>query len=491
MKKKKKSLDWNAQADMEELGSFGSDVSKDAEENEDALSYEEMQMLRSSTQKSEGQREALTPYHTSDGAGLVRFAKKNKLLTAAVIVIALALLAAIGLGIFWLISYLNSRPNTSDFTVVLGENDPYIVPYDEAVRENGVLYIDMVKVAEFTDAMIISGTKSNRKFTAFDSTSLRFENGSEIARINGKRVEMWVTPLLGGQKVLAKAEVTEDECWIPYSFLIKVVAEGMRFRVDPETNTITIKHLHYMENGDKENAMPADILFHLGDFKPLPTGSAPAEYKWVYTIDIDPYLNAIASENLLLANKTHPLGKSFKPDVVELTCATASNRTLYLDQDAATALHALMAEMEASGITDVFITSAYRSYDRQYELFFNTYYQDEKNKHPTWTDEQIYAEIATYSAYPGTSEHQTGLCVDFMTSDMIDLDNSFVRSAAFRWLSENAYKFGFILRYPEDKVDVTQYSYESWHYRFVGRDAATEMYLNDLCLEEYLGETPS
>ena len=90
-------------------------------------------------------------------------------------------------------------------------------------------------------------------------------------------------------------------------------------------------------------------------------------------------------------------------------------------------------------------------------------------------------------AYPGTSEHQTGLCVDFVTSATgDDVVEAFEYTAAFAWLQNNAYKFGFILRYPKDKVDTTGYTYEPWHYRFVGREAATDMCLSGLCLEEYL-----
>ena len=73
-----------------------------------------------------------------------------------------------------------------------------------------------------------------------------------------------------------------------------------------------------------------------------------------------------------------------------------------------------------------------------------------------------------------------------MTSAMTDLDESFENTAAFKWLQENAYKYGFILRYPTDKTDVTGYKYEPWHYRFVGRTAATEIHDSGLCLEEYL-----
>jgi D-alanyl-D-alanine carboxypeptidase len=71
---------------------------------------------------------------------------------------------------------------------------------------------------------------------------------------------------------------------------------------------------------------------------------------------------------------------------------------------------------------------------------------------------------------------------------MGDLDETFENTTAFAWLSKNAHKYGFVLRYPADKVDTTGYKYEPWHYRFVGREAATEMYLADVCFEEYLSQ---
>ena len=120
------------------------------------------------------------------------------------------------------------------------------------------------------------------------------------------------------------------------------------------------------------------------------------------------------------------------------------------------------------------------------------YYGIEKTNHPDWSDDQIYAQISTYSSLPGESEHQTGLCVDFTTESIGGkVENTFEQTDAFTWLSMNAYKFGFILRYPQSKVDVTQYNYESWHYRFVGREAATEIYFSGMCLEEYLTSSSS
>ncbi|MFR5864844.1 MAG: D-alanyl-D-alanine carboxypeptidase family protein [Acutalibacteraceae bacterium] len=84
------------------------------------------------------------------------------------------------------------------------------------------------------------------------------------------------------------------------------------------------------------------------------------------------------------------------------------------------------------------------------------------------------------------SEHQSGLCVDMHNLPSANI--SFGETAQAKWLAENAHRFGFILRFPADKTDITGVQYEPWHFRFVGREAATEIYEQGLCLEEYLGQ---
>lgn len=472
MKKKKKPAEFET-------------LRQENEPREESLSFEEMTLLRSGEDRSK-----LSPHDTSDRAHAVRFVRKNKLVTAAAIVIAIALLAGLIGGILFFVSWLDSRPSTADFTVILGEEKPYTVPYGDAVR-GGILYVDMRRIAAYA-GMTVGGSDTRMSFAAQGNTYLRFENDSEYAIINGDRVVLTAEPLDGGNAVPAKAIINASECLVPYSFFKKTVSVGLLFRLDRDTNTLQIKRATYALDGDEDNMVAADILFHSANFDIVPEVTEPPKYEYVYTIDMTPYLDSITTENLLLANKQNPLSEAYVPaDLTELTCATASGRELYLCRDAATALHGLMEAMIADGITDAYITSAYRSYDRQYELFFTTYYNKEKAAHPEWTDEQIYAQVLTYSAYPGTSEHQTGLCVDFMTSTMHDLDNSFASTDAAAWLRENAYKFGFILRYPEDKVAITQYSYESWHYRFVGRDAASDIHFSQVCLEEYLSASAS
>ena len=121
------------------------------------------------------------------------------------------------------------------------------------------------------------------------------------------------------------------------------------------------------------------------------------------------------------------------------------------------------------------IRSAYRSYADQADVY--NYYIEMYG----------YEYGTSLAAYPGTSEHQLGLGVDLSSLEVIDgIYNTFDESPEYLWVLENAHKYGFILRYPEAKIDFTGTMSEPWHFRYVGVDAATEMYEKDWCLEEYI-----
>ena len=119
----------------------------------------------------------------------------------------------------------------------------------------------------------------------------------------------------------------------------------------------------------------------------------------------------------------------------------------------------------------IIINSAYRSYKKQEELY--NQYLSQYGKE--YTD--------AYAARPGHSEHQTGLTVDVTTYG--SNGDNFDKTEAFKWLQDNAHLYGFILRYPKGKEDITGYDYESWHYRYVGVDAATTIHDNDITFDEY------
>jgi LAS superfamily LD-carboxypeptidase LdcB len=461
------------------------------------LSKEELEMLKKSVGNSED-RSKLPPHDTSDRANAVRFAKKNPVLVISAIIIALAIIAVTILGIVLALKRASEKPCTDDYTIYLG-TEFYTVDYDKA-NINEVLFIDMKKIAEFA-GFIVSGSKDRVKFTSSTDNYLRFENNTELAVINGAKVAM-----------ISPAVVNENECLVPFSFVQRTVAQGLKIRLDNTTNTIKITRQLY--NDTKE---PADILFTSDGFSVI---QAITQIKKEdigldsYNIDITPYLQYIDPENakdfLILANKQNALGKNYVPkELVSLQNELnipSKNGTLQLNKNAAYALQAMIKAMEADGVAGAYIaneetikpndsllvTSAYRSYDYQ-ENLFNGYVSDLMAEKGV-TEEEAIEEVSKTSAHAGESDHQTGLCIDFIMESMHGiLDNEFEKAAAFKWLKENAHLYGFILRYPvnpngeyDDPHPITQYSYESWHYRFVGREAAVEMYQSNMTLEEYL-----
>jgi D-alanyl-D-alanine carboxypeptidase len=140
---------------------------------------------------------------------------------------------------------------------------------------------------------------------------------------------------------------------------------------------------------------------------------------------------------------------------------------------AADALEKLFAAADDDGVPLAGV-SAYRSFARQKSLFEAYVKKDGLEK------------ARTYSAYPGTSEHETGLAIDVSGSDgKCAATDCFGGTKEAKWLAEHSYEYGFIIRYPEGKEDITGYKYEPWHIRYVGLDAAKEMHDKDLTLEEY------
>lgn len=182
------------------------------------------------------------------------------------------------------------------------------------------------------------------------------------------------------------------------------------------------------------------------------------------------------SWELLLANPDNPLPDDF---TVETAVVQGS---FEMDARVADVMKQMIADAEEDGV-DLMICSAYRSISRQQELF-DAEVANQMSAGKSRADAE--AITATMIAVPGTSEHHTGLAADIVTPTHQTLDPEFADTAAGQWLQEHAADYGFILRYPEDKQDITQIIYESWHYRYVGVEHAKAITEQGLCLEEYL-----
>lgn len=180
---------------------------------------------------------------------------------------------------------------------------------------------------------------------------------------------------------------------------------------------------------------------------------------------------------LILVNKENPLAEDYVP--VDLTPVRyyVANRppdTWFMRADATESFEAMVESAAGEGI-EFAMTTGYRSYAYQKSLY------------DTYVGRSGVEEAEHYSAKPGQSEHQTGLAVDVSSASInYQLLYSYGRTKEGGWLSAHAHEFGFIIRYPKDKEEITGFHAEPWHLRYVGVYAATEIAGLDITLEEYL-----
>lgn len=184
------------------------------------------------------------------------------------------------------------------------------------------------------------------------------------------------------------------------------------------------------------------------------------------------------SEFLTLLNPWHAADGETEVELTELSNGEMVDKRCYED------LQEMMDDCRAAGLSPV-ICSAYRSRQTQ-ETLFND--QVEQYISEGYSEEAAKTETAKSIAVPGTSEHQLGLAMDIVDYDYQLLDEGQEDTPTQKWLMENSWKYGFILRYPNNKSEITGIIYEPWHYRYVGKTAAAEIYEMGVCLEEYLGE---
>ena len=184
--------------------------------------------------------------------------------------------------------------------------------------------------------------------------------------------------------------------------------------------------------------------------------------------------------NLLLVNKTHRLAENLEMETKQIFSEEVDAR-IY------DSLVQMLEDGERDSDRQFLVCSGYRSVDFQQTLFDNKIAEIQA-EHPEYTYEEAYIEASTIVAIPGASEHNTGLTVDICAMDFQMLIEEYEETDEAKWLKENCYKYGFILRYPKGKEDITQIIYEPWHFRYVGVEAATEIMTQGITLEEYLCE---
>jgi len=353
--------------------------------------------------------------------------------------------------------------NNREITV----STPVSLPRSEGFS-NGQYYFPVNNIMQKMDFVIV-GDRNEFSFVRNKSGEyIKFVTNTNIAYINDEKCYMPAPSFLDGNNII----------YAPLEFLENNF-ENLAFSFDEKNkDRITV---------DVGNIKDSEPCFKIQKTKKLPASqesdapyfsSEPVYFKADLS-DYEIYFNPPAEssdEYLVLINQFNPLDPQdyVPPDLTDLTDTRQDGRaTQQLRYYPAKALEAFLIEARANGISGVTVTSAYRSFAFQSQLF-----NDEAARVGS---EDI---AATSVARPGQSEHQSGLGVDMHTYSS-GAAQEFGNTPEGKWLAENAHNFGFILRYAADKIDITGVKYEPWHFRYVGRYHATKMRSLGLCLEEY------
>jgi len=354
-----------------------------------------------------------------------------------------------------------------------GKEKPVIELPKDTVTLQSTPYVPFSAVCDFLE-LSIAGDNDTRtvmtgnKDSVFDNTGTAvFTNGSREIILNGAL-----------QTLSSPALIQNDELLIPFEFF-SIFVEGLDIETVENKNRCDIsvtKVLEHIYFGGSSNTIleTPDI----SDF----TSDAAAIHD--YTVDVSSYERFINPSDpdkyLLLVNVNNKLAEDYVPDDLTNVKTSPSRQAQQMRLDAAMALEALLKAADAQGFNDLSVTSGYRSYSHQKSIYNRTLEQNMK-KHDEETARKLTAENVMY---PGASEHQSGLCADLhnMSTPM----QSYSNTDEYKWIREHCADFGFILRYPQTKENITGVKFEPWHLRFVGRVHAQQIMSSGLCLEEYL-----
>lgn len=390
----------------------------------------------------------------------------------AVFLILSLLLAAL---LFLNFRHNDRQPDTA-VTYCIGSEKATVAR--EQAYQGETLMLNFTDLAALCGYSVI-GDNLSQTFTGPEPAgeTVIFSDGETACQVNGE-----------AHILSAPCVFSDGAVWVPADF-VRDYMEGVSCVFDEETQTLTLSRVKYAPGVSDEKEF-TDVLFRIRPTAPIDSigegyaiVSGPVEFR----ADLSAYEKYMNPEDrdayLLLVNDTHLLDETYKPD--DLTALSSTRKdgrnTQYMREYAAKALEAMYLEMAEYGITDVSVTSAYRSYAYQKQLF-NQYLNENMDLYATY--DEAYQATRAVSALPGTSEHQSGLCCDM--HNLSSASKRFAEKEAYTWLKDNSYKFGFIIRYPEDKTDITGYDFEPWHFRFVGRYHATMIHEAGMCLEEYI-----
>lgn len=363
------------------------------------------------------------------------------------------------------------------------------------IYENGSVYIPLKEFSDYLD-YVISGDKRNIVMT--------FRESGDYAEFLRHSDEV----LVNGQRMFLQNRLIENnsEIYIPAEFFSQYVPNitlGLRHIKNDIDVTITIDTglkfcFDIADNSSSDTINYKDTLVipvysnvftdtgsQSADVQDEQTEEAVPEIEEpVYTLDLseyEQYTDVRDSEYLILVNSDNPLAQSYVPEDLEDVCRTRDDKrkTQAIRHNAAKALEALLKDASFNGYADLSVSSGYVSYSDQESLFENQ--KQLQLKQINKVDEHKLKRITPRA---GESEHQTGLSVDLYNTET--KTKRFAATDAYKWLILNCAEYGFILRYPEGKENVTGVEFKPWHFRFVGKYHAKKIMSSGITLEEYI-----
>ena len=427
----------------------------------------------------------------------------GRLTVFGIVLLIMALLAG---GIFLLV--FHHTPDAVDevrYTYTYGGTKVRTAEFETAYAD-GVYYFCFQDLADYLD-MAQTGSAAERRFlfahaglddSRGDGTEeyVTFPDGIAEAVVTGQTVPLDGKNRLVGEEVWVSVDFVED-VMDNLSLQIDGKVIALAKLVDTETTEEQAKNkvILYLDPTFRQKPQtPMDPIPEENAFLPSTgleddNGEIDMELANVtFVNDLTVYEQYMAPENrdgyLDLVNYANPVSADYSPtDLLDVAATAKGKTTQKLRQVAAKALEALLLEMNSANLTGMQVNSGFRTYSYQ-TMLFETYTNNELTKNPNITRQEAEAIVLTYSTRPGTSEHQTGLAVDMATDASFSTD--FQYTDHYKWLVENAWKFGFILRFPEEKFSVTTIQFEPWHWRYVGRYHAKKIHDLGVCLEEYI-----
>lgn len=417
------------------------------------------------------------------------------------LIVLAILLVAVGIG--FLIHFTrtpHAAPDSGKMRFYYGGEQVRSAPVEDCLI-NGVPFLCFNDLSDYLD-MSETGGADGLKFL-FRSTGANadsvgtgreeyvlFPTDEREAVVNGQMI-----PIDGMNRIIG------DEVWVSTDFISEYM-NGLSVAYNEKKLEIRVARMVDEANSTEDATVYLPVSFKLKSADSLdrlpetggvggsddPNGGDGTVYDLNFVNDLSEYEKFMNPEDrdgfLTLVNTTNLLDQSYTPpDLMDCKHTAQGKNTQQLRLYANMALEALMKEMQAAGFYNMAVYSGFRSYSYQ-SVLFTQYTANEMARNPSLTKEQAESIVLTYSTRPGTSEHQTGLAVDMDT--MGTFSEEFANTAEYAWLQENAWKFGFILRFPKDKTYITTIQFEPWHYRFVGRYHAKKIHDSGLCLEEYV-----